>query len=82
MKILIENASEKLKIHVKKHFDDVERGINELNEYNIKRKSGKLKEVLSAAKPGDNKSMNKMFEYMCTNPIRTDLAVLDVKSLL
>ena len=82
MKILIDNAAEKLKMHVKKHFDDVERGMNDLNEYNLKRKSGKLKEVLTAAKPGDDKSMTRMFDYMCTNPIRTDLSVLDVKSKL
>lgn len=82
MKILIENAAEKLKIHVKRHFDDVEKGMNELNEYDLKRKSGKLKEVLANAKPGDNKSMTKMLEYMCINPIRTDLTVLDVKSKL
>ena len=81
-KILIENAAEKLKNYIKKHFDDVERGISALNEYDEKRKNGKLRELLSSSKAGDDKSLTKLCDYMALNPIRTDLTILDVKSKL
>ena len=82
MKILIENAAEKLKLFVKRHFDEIERGISELTEFDIKRKTGKLRELLNHAKPGDTKSLTKLFDYMCLNPMRTDLSILDVKTKL
>jgi hypothetical protein len=82
MKILIDDASQKLKVFVKKYFDDIERSISELNEYDLRRKSGKLKEYLTGVKAGDNKSMTRLFDYMCKHPIRTDLTILDVKNKL
>jgi len=81
-KILIENAMEKMKNFVKRHFDDVERGIAALNEYDEKRKHGKLKDLLGVAKAGDDKSLTKLCDYVANNPVRTDLTVLDVKSKL
>lgn len=81
-KILIENAAEKLKNFVKRHFDEVERGLSTLNEFDEKRKHGKLKELLGSSKAGDDKSLTKLCDYIANNPVRTDLTIMDVKSKL